>query len=251
LKADKESEEIILQFEQPYSNHNGGQLAFGPDGYLYIAVGDGGSAGDPQGNGQNKKTLLGTILRIDIDKGSAGLTYAIPPDNPFASGNDAARKEIFAYGLRNPWRFSFDPLGGELWAADVGQNKIEEINIIKRGGNYGWNIMEGSNCYEPPRGCNKARLELPVSEYSHLVGQSITGGYVYRGERCSVLKGWYIYADYISGRVWAMRRQAGGKTETRLLMKKNINISSLGVDHRRELYACAFDGNIYTFIVVD
>ena len=153
-KADPSSEEIILTFPQPYSNHNGGQIAFGPDGYLYIGVGDGGSEGDPQGNGQNCNTLLGKILRIDINKKDPGLNYSIPPDNPFTNNSQGKREEIYAYGLRNPWRFSFDPQSGRLWAADVGQDRVEEIDLINNGKNYGWNIMEGSLCYNPSSGCN-------------------------------------------------------------------------------------------------
>jgi len=183
-KADPSSEEIILTFTQPYSNHNGGQIAFSPnDGYLYIGVGDGGSEGDPNGNGQNCSTLLGKILRIDINKKDPGLNYGIPPDNPFVNNSQGKKEEIYAYGLRNPWRFRFDPQSGRLWAADVGQNRVEEIDLIDKGKNYGWNIMEGSLCYNPPSGCNTSGLELPVYEYQHPLGDAITGGYVYRADK--------------------------------------------------------------------
>ncbi|MEX0771394.1 MAG: PQQ-dependent sugar dehydrogenase, partial [Balneolaceae bacterium] len=178
-QAVKESEEVILSYDQPFWNHNGGQIAFGPDGYLYIAVGDGGSGGDPQGHGQDRTTLLGTILRIDVDRQEDGNNYAIPADNPFAGNTQGYREEIFAYGLRNPWRFSFDAETGRLWTGDVGQNAYEEIDVVENGGNYGWNIMEGNHCFEPSTGCDREGLELPVWDYSQESGdKSITGGFV-------------------------------------------------------------------------
>ncbi len=243
--ADSTSELVILTFDQPYSNHNGGCLMFGPDNYLYIATGDGGSGGDPQGNGQNTRTLLGKILRIDVDHPSAGRNYGIPADNPFAAATDGRRGEIFAYGLRNPWRFSFDRQSGLLWAGDVGQDEIEEIDIIENGKNYGWNIMEGSACYNPSSNCQKAGLTLPVAEYTHSTGQSVTGGYVYRGTKFPTLVGTYLYADFVSGRVWGMR-SIGGKP--RLLASGGLNISSFGEGVDGELYVTAFDGKIYTLI---
>lgn len=169
--ADKNSELVLLEIQQPYGNHNGGQIAFGPDGYLYIAMGDGGSGGDPQGNGQNLKTLLGAILRIDVDNPENGNQYSIPENNPFADNTGGYKEEIYASGLRNPWRFSFDPVTGWLWAADVGQNKIEEIDIIEPGKNYGWNTMEGNSCYSPSANCDRTGLELPVWEYDHSSGK--------------------------------------------------------------------------------
>ena len=244
--ADPGSEEILLTFSQPFSNHNGGKLAFNPeDGYLYIGTGDGGGAGDPQGNGQNLKTLLGKILRIDIDKKDSGLNYSIPPDNPFKGNAEGSREEIFAYGLRNPWRFSFDSATNLLWTADVGQNKIEEIDIIQKGKNYGWNIMEGSYCYNPPEGCNAQGLEIPLYEYQHRLGESITGGYVYHGEALPVLKDMYVYADFITGYIWALAYTERQNIQNFTLSKTDLNISSFGVDEKQELYFTAFDGKIY------
>jgi len=244
--ADPESEEVLLTFSQPYSNHNGGGLAFGPDdGYLYIATGDGGSGGDPHGNAQSLKTLLGKILRIDIDNKSPGLNYAIPPNNPFTGNTEGYREEIYAYGLRNPWRFSFDPLTNQLWAADVGQDRIEEINLIEKGGNYGWNVMEGSLCFEPPEGCDNIGLELPIYEYGHSLGRSITGGYVYRGEKLPILQGSYIYGDFVSGIIWALWYEEGKGKRNYTLAETGLNISSFGIDKDYELYLTAFDGKIY------
>jgi glucose/arabinose dehydrogenase len=245
-RADPSSEEIILTFIQPYPNHNGGQLAFGPaDGYLYIGVGDGGSAGDPNGNGQNCNTLLGKILRIDINKKDPGLSYGIPPENPFAKNSQGKREEIYAYGLRNPWRFSFDLQSGRLWAADVGQDKVEEIDLIDNGKNYGWNIMEGSLCYNPISGCNTSGLELPVYEYQHPLGDAITGGYVYNGQKLPVLYGAYIYADYGTGLIWGLWYQEGNKPQNFTLANTKLNISSFGIDESNELYLTAFDGKVY------
>ena len=237
------SETVILEVGQPYSNHNGGQIVFGPDGYLYIALGDGGSGGDPRDHGENPATLLGSILRIDVD---GGAPYAIPSDNPFAGNNDGYREEIYAYGLRNPWRISFDAPTGQLWAADVGQNMYEEVNIIESGGNYGWDIMEGMHCYEPSTGCNQEGLTLPVWEYSHDLGISITGGYVYRGASAPALAGRYVFADFGTGRIWALAWD-GSQARVEEIMNTNLAIASFGVDARQELYALAFDGRIYRF----
>lgn len=244
--GDSESEQIIITFKQPYSNHNGGKLAFGPDdGYLYIATGDGGGAGDPQKNGQNLKTLLGKILRIDVNRKDSGPSYSVPSDNPFKGNKEGYREEIYAYGLRNPWRFSFDSATGKLWAADVGQDKIEEINIIQKGKNYGWNIMEGSYCFDPPSGCNPEGLELPIYEYQHPLGESIIGGYVYHGKALSVLQDVYIYADFITGYIWGLAYIEGQEAHNFTLSKTNLNISSIGLDEAQELYFTAFDGKIY------
>ncbi|MFX0113107.1 MAG: PQQ-dependent sugar dehydrogenase, partial [Candidatus Hodarchaeota archaeon] len=202
--ANMNSELVLMEIPQPYSNHNGGQITFGPDGYLYIGLGDGGSGGDPLGHGQNTSTLLGAILRIDINNPTNGRHYGIPADNPFVGNQLGYREEIWAYGLRNPWRFSFDLATGWLWAADVGQNSIEEIDIIEVGGNYGWNIKEGSECYNPLSSCDSQGLVDPIWEYSHSVGQSITGGYVYRGTKLPHLQGYYIFGDFMSGRLWAL-----------------------------------------------
>lgn len=196
--ADPASEHVLLEIDQPFSNHKGGQIAFGPDGDLYIGVGDGGSEGDPSGNGQNVNTVLGKILRIDV----SGDAYSIPAGNPFASGG--GRPEIYAWGLRNPWRFSFDAVAGALWVGDVGQDTWEEVDRVEKGKNYGWSVMEATHCYKPSSGCDQRGLELPRAEYSHAEGCSITGGFVYHGAAMPELDGWYLYSDYCSGRVWAL-----------------------------------------------
>ncbi|NAS30609.1 glucose sorbosone dehydrogenase [Flavobacteriaceae bacterium R38] len=243
--ADPNSELVLLEIPQPFTNHNGGKLTFGPDGFLYIASGDGGSGGDPQGNAQNRMNLLGAILRIDVDRVENGLNYAIPIDNPFINDNNA-RDEIFAYGLRNPWRISFDIQTGTLWAGDVGQNQFEEIDIIESGNNYGWNILEGFNCFGA-NDCDQTNLTPPVFEYSHDNGDlSITGGYVYRGNAIPELQGRYIYGDFVSGRIWALTN-SGTSPANELIEDTNLNISSFGTDNANELYICSFDGAIYRF----
>lgn len=244
-EADPNSEQVILTFDQPFSNHNGGCLKFGPDGYLYIGVGDGGSEGDPGGNGQNLSTLLGKILRIDVDHPAGGRDYGIPPDNPFAANNSGYREEIYAYGLRNPWRFSFDPATGWLWAGDVGQDKYEEVDIIEKGKNYGWNIMEGNHCFSPPDSCDETGLTLPIWEYDHNDGRSITGGVVYHGKIVADLVGSYIFADFMNGRVWSMHYEEGKPASVTKLFDSELSISSINIDQNGELYFCAFDGNIY------
>ncbi|MCH7706152.1 MAG: PQQ-dependent sugar dehydrogenase, partial [Chloroflexi bacterium] len=205
--ADPDSERIIMEIPQPAANHNGGQLAFGPDAYLYVGLGDGGYGGDPFRNGQNVGTLLGTILRLDVTDVPGGAAYAIPPDNPFV-GVAGAREEVWAYGFRNPWRFSFDELGdgqGRLWVADVGQNRWEEIDLVEPGLNYGWNVMEGAHCFSSGLNCDTAGLQLPVIEYDHSDGCSVTGGYVYRGQAIPSLVGSYLYGDFCPGRRWGVR----------------------------------------------
>lgn len=244
--ADPNSEVLLLQIAQPFTNHNGGQLAFGPDGFLYIAIGDGGSGGDPQGNAQNRTNLLGTILRIDVDKAENGLNYGIPIDNPFVDSTDF-RREIFASGLRNPWRISFDVQTGLLWAGDVGQGKIEEIDVIEKGGNYGWNLLEGTDCFLG-NGCNTPDLAPPVFEYTHDKGDlSVTGGYVYRGNKVAQLQGRYVYADFVSGRIWTLGTDLNATPNNELLMDSGLNISSFGTDENNELFICSFDGSIYRF----
>ncbi len=245
--ADPESEVIIMEVEQPYSNHNGGQLAFGPDGYLYLGLGDGGSAGDPLGNGQNPGTLLGSILRIDVSGLSGPGDYEIPVDNPFV-GVGGTREEIWAFGLRNPWRFSFDSNTGLLWAGDVGQSSWEEIDIIVKGANYGWNTMEGSHCYSPATGCNQSGLTLPVVEYDHSQGCSVTGGYVYRGDQIASLQGYYVYGDYCSGNIWALTYDGSVVTENILLVDSGLRITSFGQDLAGNLYILDRQGGIYTLV---
>jgi glucose/arabinose dehydrogenase len=239
-KADSLSELKILEYNQPYTNHNGGGLAFGPDGYLYIAAGDGGSSGDPQNNAQNNSILLGKILRIDVNGNTPTTPYRIPSDNPFAGNTTGFREEIWAYGLRNPWRFSFDPQTGILWAGDVGQGTREEIDIIQKGKNYGWRIMEGMICYNPPSGCDTTGLTLPIKDYGHDVGSSVTGGCVYRGLRRPELAGAYIYGDFGSGRIWKLRYQGGVVTEDALLLQAPFSVSSFGVDQNNEMHVCAY-----------
>jgi glucose/arabinose dehydrogenase len=234
--ADAASEEILLTFGQPYSNHNGGKIAFGKDGYLYIAIGDGGSGGDPQNFAQNLNSVLGKILRIDINKKSNGLNYAIPTDNPFVNDSNA-RPEIYAYGLRNPWKMNLDKETGKFWIADVGQNEKEEIDILEKGGNFGWRITEGFGCFNPSSNCNKEGLIDPVFDYGTNVGRSITGGYVYRGKIHTELTGKYIYGDYASGRIWALKYDESTKQSTNeLLTRLTGSLSSFGQDKDGELY---------------
>ena len=240
-QADAASEEVILMVKQPYANHNGGQLAFGPDGYLYIGMGDGGSGGDPYGNGQKMDTLLGKLLRIDVE--SKMKPYGIPPSIPFV-GKKGALPEIWALGLRNPWRFSFDRKTGDLFIADVGQNKYEEVHVqsasSKGGENYGWNIMEGLHCFKA-KTCDTVGLVLPVAEYGHDAGCSVTGGMVYRGRAFPVLDGMYFYGDYCTGLVWGMRR-SGEQWIARELMRTRLSISTFGEDEAGELYVADHDG---------
>lgn len=240
-RADPDSEQVILEVGQPYGNHNGSTVAFGPDGYLYMSLGDGGWMGDPQGNGQNLGTLLGTILRIDVDHEADGKAYSIPADNPFV-GRDGARGEIWAYGLRNVWRMSFDRETGDLWAGDVGQNLFEEIDVIVKGGNYGWNAREGFHAYNGSDASGP--FVDPVIEYPRSDGLSVTGGYVYRGTVNPRLRGAYVYADYVSGTIWALRRENGAVTMHRAIYEPSSRrrfISTFGEDEAGELYICAFD----------
>lgn len=240
-RVDRQSEEQLMKIDQPYRNHNGGSIRFGPDGYLYIGLGDGGAANDPHFNAQNLSTLLGSILRIDVDRNSGGLPYAIPPDNPFADRPDA-RGEIWAYGIRNAWRIAFDRETGQLWTGDVGQNRFEEIDRIDRGGNYGWNIREGhhdfkTNTAEKPHG-----LIDPVVEYFRHQGVSVTGGMVYRGEQLADYQGHYFYADYVSGNVWAIPADAADADSARRVAETGLKIAAFGEDADGEMYLCCFDG---------
>ena len=256
---DPASERVMLRVDQPFANHNGGQLTFGPDGYLYMALGDGGSGGDPQGNGQNPRALLGSILRLDAQlpdgtpaPDSKG--YAIPRDNPFADGSDGA-PEVFVYGLRNPWRFSFDARTGELWIADVGQNAYEEIDRLApsadAGANLGWNVMEGSHCFNSLI-CASEGLVLPVTEYGRDHGCSVTGGYVYRGDAISELGGWYLFGDYCSGLLFGVPSDAEGVVAPRVLLETGHGISTFGEDADGELYLADINaGAIYRIVAGD
>ena len=246
--ADLQSEFVIMEIPQPYGNHNGGLIAFGPDGYLYIALGDGGSGGDPDRNGQTLGTLLGSLLRIDVGGVSQGKNYKVPSDNPFV-GNPNARDEIWAYGFRNPWRFSFDHSIGTLWAGDVGQDRWEEIDVVKKGLNYGWNVMEGRHCFVPSVNCDQTGLELPVLEYS-LTGSncSVIGGYVYRGRGMPSLLEAYVYADYCSGKIWGLRYDGGAVTEQLLLVESGLFITSLGRDVDGNLYILSRNNGIYRLV---
>jgi len=244
-QADSQSSFTILEVNQPYTNHNGGQTSFGPDGYLYIIFGDGGSSGDPQGNAQNLSTLLGSLIRIDVDNPSGGLNYGIPPDNPFIAPL-SARDEIYAYGLRNMWRFSWDLETGFLWGADVGQNAYEEIDIIYSGLNYGWNTMEANHCYPIGSDCDSTDFEPPILEYELYVDGvcSITGGYVYRGDALWSLEGKYIYGDWCTGDIWSLEYVDDGNHINEHLLRSDINITSFGVDQNDELFFCGNE-NIY------
>jgi len=248
--ADPATEMRLLEIPQPYTNHNAGQLAFGIDGYLYVALGDGGSGGDPDNNGQDRKTLLGSILRIDVNGSTDSTNYVIPADNPFVANAFGYREEIYAYGLRNPWRFSIDQPTGRIWAGDVGQGTREEIDLIEKGGNYGWRIMEGVLCYNPPTGCSSDGLILPVFDYPRSEGYSVTGGYVYRGANLPALSGRYVYGDFGSGKIWALTIDGVAAPTNQLLIDTPLSISSFGVDATGELYILDYKdpaGVIYRF----
>ncbi len=240
--ADPASEHVLLRVDQPYPNHNGGGLAFGPDGFLYLGLGDGGSGGDPHGNGQSVDTLLGKLLRIDVDNADP---YGIPADNPFAGGG--GRPEIWAYGLRNPWRFSFDRQTSDLYIGDVGQNKWEEIDFLPAGSpggaNFGWNILEGTHEYSGSSS-GGAQLTAPVAEYSHSDGCSVTGGVVYRGQALPAWQGVYLYGDYCSGMIWGLA-QIGGAWQNQLLYSSGFSITSFGEDEAGEVYLTDHTGKLY------
>jgi glucose/arabinose dehydrogenase len=230
------TERILLTVDQVgnFNNHKAGQLAFGPDGFLYFGLGDGGSGGDPFGHGQDTSTLLGKLMRIDVNSTDPGLQYHIPADNPFASSG--GRPEIWAFGFRNPWRFSFDRMGGRLFMADVGQNNFEEIDIVTKGGNYGWNIMEGRHCFNPSSGCNMTGLILPIAEYDHSEGNAVIGGFVYRGSAIPSLQGQYVFGDLGTGKIWTLQETSPNTFTRTLVTDTNATISSFGQDVAGELY---------------
>jgi len=242
--ADADSGQVLFQLMQPYANHNGGHIEFGPDGYLYIALGDGGAANDPLGAGQNRQLLLGSILRIDVD---GGAPYAIPADNPFVD-NPAARDEIWAYGLRNVWRFSFDRMTGDMVMADVGQNQWEEINFQPAGSaggeNYGWNVWEGNHIFA---GGAAPDHVPPIYEYSHALGCSVAGGVIYRGAAIADLRAVYLFGDWCSGRIWGLWRDSDLAWRAIELMNTDIPVSSFGEDEAGEVYLVDYDGALYRF----
>ena len=244
-RADPGSERRLVFVKQPYANHNGGALAFGPDGFLYISLGDGGSGGDPQGNGQRTDTLLGKILRIDVDATTGDKPYGIPKDNPFADGS-GGEPEIWLTGLRNPWRISFDRATGDLWIGDVGQGAWEEIDVqragVAGGTNFGWNRMEGSHCFRPSNGCEDPALTLPVAEYGHDEGCTVIGGVVVRGQGQPLLTGGYVFADYCSGRVWAIDPSGNELRKPTVVADAHHNFAAFGEDEAGDVYAVDIAG---------
>lgn len=247
---DLESEVMVIEIDQPTDIHNGGQLGFGPDGYLYVGLGDGGGGGDPFNNAQDRTNLLGSILRIDVDPTDNGKTYDIPHDNPFVDNAAGWREEIWAFGLRNPWRFSFDHYDGQtrLWAGDVGQGRIEEVNLIEAGGNYGWRLVEGELCYNPSTECPTEGIQMPFFQYDHRAGdRSITGGFVYRGSAEPLLFGRYVYADFISGRIWSLNTHPG-LVDNVLLTKMSGNPVSLSRGAAGEIYICHYGGSVQKLV---
>ncbi|HEX9759247.1 MAG TPA: PQQ-dependent sugar dehydrogenase [Nitrospiria bacterium] len=247
-QADPKSQRILMTIPQPYGNHNGGNIAFGPDGYLYIGMGDGGSANDPQNNGQKLSTLLGKMLRIDVDQKGKEKPYSIPPDNPFLNRKDA-EPEIWAPGLRNPWRFSFDFSTGLLYAGDVGQSAREEINIVQSGKNYGWRTMEGTICTpRVKRNCKKQGLVLPIWDYPRSQGTTVIGGFVYRGHSIPNLCGTYLYADFGNGKIFGFRPNNKKPKEVKTLLETGRLISSFGEDEKGELYITDLKGDILQLI---
>jgi glucose/arabinose dehydrogenase len=246
-RANPDSEVKLLVVEQPFANHNGGGLAFGPDGYLYIGLGDGGSGGDPLGNAQNKTTLLGKLLRLDVDQGDP---YGIPPDNPFA--HDGGAPEVWAYGLRNPWRLTFDRLTGELFIGDVGQGSWEEIDYVPAGYpggiNFGWNFMEGAHPYGSSTVPEDVELTAPVALYGRDQGYSVTGGVVYRGAQLPDWGGIYFYGDYGSGLIWGLLRAEDGSWQNRVLFQTGASITSFGEDDRGEVFFVSYQGALYQFV---
>ncbi len=255
-RVDASTEQVLLTIDQPYPNHNGGQIKFGPDGMLYIGMGDGGSGGDPQGNGQKTDTLLAKMLRIDVDGSQSG--YTVPKDNPFV-GQSNWRPEIWATGLRNPWRFTFDRETGDCYTGDIGQNLYEEIDLIVKGGNYGWRLREASHAFQG--GEMRPDFIDPIAEYGRDKGQSVTSGYVYRGKRFPQLTGWFLYADYASGRFWGLKQKDGKAIATEEIevtfqdkagqerpTLNRVQPSSFGEDADGEHYVCDHNGVVYRII---
>ena len=245
-RLDPASETRILHVGQPYANHNGGALVFDPGGMLLVALGDGGSGGDPHGNAQSLGTLLGKILRIDVDHGDAAGLYRIPADNPYANGADGHRPEIWLWGLRNPWRMSFDRATGDLWIGDVGQNAWEEVDVQRAGApggtNFGWNRMEGTHCFEPAHGCQDAALTAPVSDYGHDLGCTVIGGGVYRGSAQTALIGGYVFGDYCRGTIWAIDPAGDGYRPPVQVGESRRSLSAFGEDEAGELFAADISG---------
>lgn len=249
--ADKASELILLNIPASTQLHKGGKLLFGSDGYLYIGIGDGGGQGDPNNNAQNLTRLYGKILRIDVNNTSGGRNYSIPNTNPFYQNTSGYREEIFAYGLRNPWKFSQDPVTGKIWLGDVGNNIAEEIDIIESGINYGWKIMEGFECFSPSVNCDTTGLRKPVFQYLHTKGEasSITGGFVYRGSKLPALYGKYIFSDFVSGEIWNLNYDGVNPATRTLLYNTNFSVSNIGIDKNNELYFCNYaNGKIFQLI---
>ena len=237
---------VLMKIKQPYANHNGGMVAFGPDGMLYIGMGDGGSGGDPGNRAQNRSNVLGKILRIDVRTRTGKLAYGIPTTNPYA--HKAGDDRVWAYGLRNPWRFSFDAATGDLWIGDVGQDRFEEIDRATkasgggRAANFGWRVMEGKSCYRPSSGCNKTSKRLPIATYSHSLGCAVVGGYVYRGTAYPALTGAYLFSDNCTGRIWALTANGASSQTPQQLMNTGMAISSFGQGEDGTLYVADLVG---------
>jgi glucose/arabinose dehydrogenase len=245
-QADPTSERILLTVSQPFTNHKGGQLAFGPDHLLYIGLGDGGSGGDPLNNGQTLTVLLGKILRIGVDPPfTPGLEYAIPADNPFVGG--AGSPEIWAYGLRNPWRFSFERGGTRLFCGDVGQDSFEEVDLITKGGNFGWRVMEGGHCFNPSSGCDRTNKILPIAEYSHSEGIAVIGGYVYKGNAISSLANAYIFGD-LTGKIWSLTESPANTWTRTQLLSTGRTVTSFGQDAAGEVYVVDYSGSVLKLV---
>jgi glucose/arabinose dehydrogenase len=250
--ADPSTRRRIMTIKEPYTNHNGGRIGFGPDGYFYAGTGDGGSAGDPGNRARNKDSLLGKMLRIDVDRVTSKHTYGIPSSNPYVGR--PGRNEVWSIGLRNPWGWSFDRVSGDLWIGDVGQSRIEEINRASntgkstsrgRGVDFGWRVMEGRKCYHPSSGCNKSGKREPITQYKHSKGCSVTGGYAYRGSAVPALAGRYVFGDWCTGTIWTISRTAAKPANKSILLDTSLHITSFGEDESGELYVLDGGGTLY------